>query len=348
MLVPSPWEGKVQDIKDSRLFWLNELGKNVYCLLWQRLPEHNLPLTYDIYVISFHLERVNVEWINTQASKTDAPIIVLSDSNYYDCPFPKNVYCYTYYWWHYQLEQLQEWFPHKQTKNINKKFSAICNRITQSKLLVTTSLLEIAYQDSIIKLSDWEGQDSRLKTGNVQLDNIFDNFYNKWFGTIIDLKDTKDFINQQNYSANPWTDVYQCCALHFTNESFHYSYMQNTIGHYNYPGPFITEKTLKCLAGATGFVPVGQFDTYNKLAELGFEFDYGFDTSFDSDNGNITRLEKIINLVYYLNNYTAEEIYNLTKNSSEHNQEHVYSRKFYDICDHHNSETMDVILATFT
>lgn len=347
MLVPLPWKGKVQDISDRRMHWLNELGQNVYCALWQGWPNLDLPLGYDIYVISFHLEAVDVAWINKQAIKVRSKIIVLSDSNYYDCVFPSNVHCYTYYWWHYQLEQLQEWFPHKQTKNINKKFSAICNRITQSKLLVTASLLEIAYQESIIRLNDWEGKDSRLKTGNIKLDNIVDNFYNKWFGTLIDLDDTKDFINQQNYSANPWTDVYQCCALHFTNESFHYSYMQDTTGHYRYPGPFITEKTLKCLAGATGFVPVGQFDTYNTFTQLGFEFNYGFDTSFDTDSGNITRLEKIVDLVHWLNNYSIEEIYNFTKTSSEHNQEHVYSNRFYKNCESHNNEIINAILTKF-
>jgi len=347
MLVPLPESGTSSTIDLSNQTWLKDLKGKVWFDLWLRWPTHDLPTGYELYVTSFHLEAVDIKWLHKQASFIDAPILVLSDSAQYDCPLPDNVHYFTYYWWHHQLELIKQWFPHKKTKNITKKFSAICNRITQSKLLVTASLLEIAYQDSIIKLSDWEGQDSRLKTGNVQLDDIVDNFYNKWFGTIIDLKDTKDFINQQNYSANPWTDVYQCCALHFTNESFHYSYMQDEIGHYNYPGPFITEKTLKCLAGGTGFVPIGQFDTYNKLAELGFQFEYDFDTSFDFDNGNITRLEKIVKLVHFLNNYTAEEIYNFTKTSSEYNQEHVYSNKFYKNCESHNDEIINTILSKF-
>lgn len=347
MLVPLPWEGKSQDISDSRVEWIKELGKNVYCFLWQRWPEHNLPKDYDLYVVSFHLEPVDIKWLHQQSKKIKQPIIVLSDSNLYDCPLPDNVSYYKFYWWHHQIEQLINWFPEPQNKKITHKFSAICNRITQSKLLVTTLLLEHAKKDSMIKLSTWEGQDSRITTGNNVLDELYHIFYNKWYGVIIDLPDSNKFINKQIYSANPWTEIYQNCSLHFTNESFHYSYMQDELGHYVYPGPFITEKTLKCLVGATGFIPVGQYDTYRSLQEVGFDFSYNFDISFDQDSGNITRLEKLINLINNFIKIDATDLYNLTKTSSEHNQEHVYSNTCYNICESKNSEIINSILTAF-
>lgn len=342
MLVPLPWEGKVKDISDHRMNWLKGLGSNVYCALWLRWPKYDLPKGYDTYIVSFHLEAVDVEWVKRQSSIIESTIIVLSDSNYYDCVFPSNVHCYTYYWWHYQLKQLQEWFPNPVSKNIKYKFSNICNRITQSKLLVTTVLLEHAREDSLIKLNTWEGKDSRLKSPNPRLEELRELFYSKYFGTIIDLEDSKQFQNVQSYSANPWTPVHQDSAVHLTNESFHYSYM----GDYTYPGPFITEKTLKCLAGATGFIAVGQYDTYNTLNKLGFEFDYGFDTSYDQDPGNLTRLEKTVNILVEMCKLDKYELFELTKNSSNHNQEHIYSDKFYTKCKGYNDQVTHKILST--
>lgn len=339
MLVPMPWEGKVQDINDSRMTWLNELGQNVYCALWQSWPTHDLPKGYSKYVISFHLEAVDVEWLKHQASMIESTIIVLSDSNYYDCPFPSNVKCYTYYWWHYQLKQLQEWFPNPVYKDIKYKFSNICNRITQSKLLVTTVLLELAREDSLIKLSTWEGHDSRIKSPNARLEEIRELFYSKYFGTIIDLDDSKEFKNIQSYSANPWTPLYQNSAIHLTNESFHYSYM----GDYTYPGPFLTEKTLKCLAGATGFIVVGQFDTYNTLSQLGLKFNYGFDITYDQDPGNLTRLEKIVNILREMCNLNKHDLFELTKTSAEYNQKIIQDGIFYHNCIEHNDKIQQQI-----
>lgn len=340
MLVPTLWEGKVQDIPDFRMSWLNELGQNTYCALWLRWQAQDLPQGYDKYVVSFHLEAVDVEWLKRQASLIESTIIVLSDSNYYNYPFPKNVECYTYYWWHYQLEQLQEWFPNVVSKKIQYKFSNICNRITQSKLLVTTILLEHAKEESLIKLSNWEGQDSRLKSPSPQLEELRLLFYSKYFGTLIDLPDSKKFINVHSYSANPWTSIYQNSAIHLTNESFHYSHM----GDYTYPGPFITEKTLKCLIGATGFIAVGQYDTYNTLKQLGLKFDYGFDISYDQDPGNLTRLEKTINILIEMCKLDKYEIFELTKSSSEYNQQIIQERIFYKNCEAHNHQVQSIIL----
>ena len=347
MLVPLPWEGTIENIPDSRMTWLKELGSNVYCALWLRWPEKDLPKGHDTYIVSFHLEAVDVDWLKRQASIVNSSIILLSDSNYYDCIFPNNVHCYTYYWWHYQLEQIQKWFPNPVVKNIKYKFSNICNRITQSKLLVTTVLLEHAREDSLIKLSTWEGEDSRLKSPNPRLEEIRELFYSKYFGNVIDLDDSKKFVNVQSYSANPWTPVYQNCAVHLTNESFHYSYMQEELGHYCYPGPFITEKTLKCLIGGTGFIPVGQYDTYNTLQTLGFDFSYDFDTAFDQDSGNITRLQKLVNLIEQLIELDAIDLYNLTKTASKYNQEHIYSNTLYKICENHNHNCINRILNDF-
>jgi len=298
-----------------------------------------------LYVVSFHLEVVDKDWLWEQAKTIDAPIIVLTESDVYNCPLPENVILYKFFWWHQQIELIKKWHPFTPVpKQLTHQFSAICNRITQSKLLVITALLELD-TSSILKLATWQGGDALSECNNEQLSQLRNTFYNKWYGKTIDLPDTHTtFKNHQYYTSNPWTDVYQKCAVHFTNESFHYSHMEDEFGHYTYPGPFITEKTLKCLVGGTGMIPVGQFETYKALETVGFQFNYGFNTDFDSDKGNISRLVSLVNLITELSTWSIEDLFEATKESSNHNQDHVYSNKLFDICNADNLNTINTIL----
>lgn len=348
MLHPDTWKGTANTCNIEDMQWIQDLGSRTYCHLWLRWPSTQnivLPKGYNLYIVSFHLEAVDLTWLWNMSKTINATIIVLTDSDQYDVPLPKNITIHKFYWWHQQINLIKKWHPKPVSKQISHQFSAICNRITQSKLLVTTALLELN-TSSMIKLSTWKGEgDTEIKTGNTMLDKLHDTFYNKWYGETIDLPDTHTtFKNHQYYTSNPWTDVYQKCAVHFTNESFHYSYMEDEFGHYTYPGPFITEKTLKCLVGATGFIPVGQFETYNALETVGFQFNYGFNTDFDSDKGNISRLVSLINLITELSTWSIEDLFEATKESSNHNQDHVYSNKLFNICEEHNQQTQENIL----
>ncbi len=122
MLVPMPWAGTIDQLDDHNINWLKSLPNNTYCDLWLKWPKHNLPLGYDLYVVSFHLEAVDVEWVADQSQKISVPIILLSDSNYYDYLFPSNVYPYTYYHWHHQTDLITKWFTNKiKKKNCNSK-----------------------------------------------------------------------------------------------------------------------------------------------------------------------------------------------------------------------------------
>lgn len=349
MLVPMPWRGTTDQISWTELQWLQSLGEQAYCALWQRWPKDDLPTGYKLYIVSFHLEAVDINWVERQSELYDANIVVLSDSNFYNWTPPANVYCYTYYWWHEQVKLINQWFPSQKHKNLQYKFSTICNRITQSKLLIFTAIMNHAKQYSLVKLSDWvDPNDGRLPTNNVFLDGLMDQFYSQWGGKTISIDEfNQQTDNHHRYTADPWTPVYQQCALHFTNESFHYSLMMDHRGSYNYPGPFITEKTLKCLVGATGFIPVGQYDTFGALTNVGFKFDYGFSTAFDSDAGNITRLETLCHLVEDLATYSIDDLYQATEHSSKHNQKHITSGEFDYVCQTHNSSITSQVLDKF-
>ena len=351
LLVPSPWNGIVHDVPHLEMQWLKNLPPSTYCALWQGWPDIDLPLGYDLYVVSFHLEAVDIKWLDSQCRKINSSIIVLSDSNFYDRKLPDNLYCFTYYYWHSQLEKILGWYPKNPTKKIQYKFSSICNRVTQSKALVTTMLLEYARNDSMIKLSDWiepKNMHYNSLTNRKILDYILDVFNKKYLNQTIafdDFDNTTD--NFHRNISNPLIPAFQDCALHFTNESFHYSYHNDGNNTFLYPGPFLTEKTLKCLVAECGFVAVGQSNTYKTLKKLGFRFDYDFDTSWDDLSGDLDRLEKILDLIKDLLGYTSQQIFEMTVDSSRHNRAHIQNGNFGNICRTHNVSTANEILERF-
>lgn len=351
MLVPLPWEGLVKQIPHESVQWLKQLPNNTFCALWQRWPDKDLPLGYSLYVVSFHLEVVDINWITQQCKNIKQPIIILSDSNYYNVLLPANVHCYTFYHWHKQLEQMRRWFGIQEQKQKKYKFSTVCNRITQSKLWVTTKLLDVASNRSLIALHPWLEQKNVHNwqlTGNPTLDSLTELFKTKYIELNIDIdKFDNQTMNKQSITGNPWQPLYTECAVHFTNESFHYSYTSTDCVEYIHPGPFITEKTLKCLFAGTTFVPTGQFDTYKTLSNLGFNFEYCFNTTWDNDPGNLTRFEQIIHLIDELNAMDIDHLVQHTKEINQFNQNHITSGNFFQICEKLNNETVQKVIDKF-
>ena len=233
---------------------------------------------------------------------------------------------------------MQNWWPTKIEKNIQYKASLFCNRISQSKIITFTAVAEYLDESCMLTLNDWLIDDSLVqqKTGRKTLDSLNKIFFNKYFGRIIKHDNFDNNKNNQKHNSNPWTPAYQHCAINFTNESYHYSLTGVGENSFIQPGPFLTEKTFKCLLGATGFIPVGQFDTLGTLEKLGFIFSTSIDYSFDQLPGNLDRLEKIVTIIQELSKYNAQEIYEMTKNSAEYNREYVLSGDFFNVCNLHN------------
>ena len=343
MLVPLPVAGTPDTIPSFPGYeWIKKLpNKQIYFALFQRWPTHNLPPGYDYYIVSFHLEAVDTAWLEKQ--QVSGPIIVLADGQSYNFKIP-NVHFLTFFYWHYQLKQMQEWFGIKEKINPRYKFSAVCNRISQSKIWITTKLLETAKKSSLIVLNSWleeKNVHGWQATGNATLDQLTQTFRDRYQGLEIKIDDFDNTTqNQQSITGNPWQPLYQDCAVHFTNESFHYSGMIEGEKQYTHPGPFITEKTLKCLLGSTAFIPVGQFETYRTLETLGMQFNYGFDTTWDSDPGNLSRSASIIELIDNLNQHNVEELVIKTQESNRYNQNYITSGKFFEQCQQENNKSI--------
>jgi len=350
MLVPSSIiRGTANYIKKYPGYeWIEQFAnKNIYYALFLGWQEADLLSGYDYYIVSFHREAVDLNWIKQQAKQVNAPIIVLHDGSHYNTRI-SGVTFLPFYYWHFQLDKMQKLFGNAFTKNIKYKTSAFCNRITQSKLYVFTALAKyINENDRLITLSNWletKNIHNGEYTGNIVLDSLYEEFEQHWLGKELKIDNfNNNTDNIQIITGNPDQSAYQECAVHFTNESFHYSFMMDDYIPYTYPGPFITEKTLKCLLGATGFVPVGQFETYKTLSSLGLNFDYEFDTSFDNDSGNLTRLESIVKLIQQFSDMDIDQIFNATKESGEYNQQQIINGTFFKNCDKVNAQSIETL-----
>jgi hypothetical protein len=338
--------------------WMAELPSDTYFALWLRHPSANilpivLPPGHGLYVVSFHYEAFDCDWVLEQAQKIKDPIIVLNDGSVYKFSFPDNVYFFNFYSWHIHLRQIMDWFPLRQPRNLKYKLSAVCNRITQSKLLTTTAALEnISREELLIKLGVWlEEKDvhNRQPTGIEKLDNLAEIFFEKYYGNEILIDDFTDSThNFLRKNSDPWQSLYLESAIHLTNESYHYSYMQDSLGSYIRPGPLLSEKTFKCLLAQTPFISVGQFDIYKQLVEIGLKFDYGnINLSWDSDPGNFFRLSHIIDTIIDLKNYSIQDINHMTLESSKHNADIIWSGEFEQHCKDHNMHTAETILQKF-
>lgn len=347
MLVPLPCQGTNNQIDVFPGYeWIKKLpNKKIYFALFQRWPDQPLPSGYDYYIISFHLEAVDVDWLKQQ--QVTGMIIVLFDGHNYNLEI-SGVHFIPFFYWHYQLQTMQDWFgPQQEKKQLLYKFSAVCNRISQSKIWITTKLLESAKESSLILLNSWfeEKNVHHWKpTGNAVLDQLTQTFRDRYLGQEIKIDQFDNQLqNIQTITSNPWQSLYQDCAIHFTNESFHYSNTFKDNECFICPGPFLTEKTLKCLLGGTAFIPVGQFETYKMLNNLGLEFDYNFDTSWDNDPGDLTRFSSIVELIDSLAQFEIEQLIEFTQHSSIHNQNYIVSGLFFNQCQEKNSESIEKI-----
>jgi hypothetical protein len=343
--LPPIWE----EITDSTNFhgwnFLKPLtGKRVFwaSVNWYNQQNKDLPNGYPYYLIK--TEGPNVDWIERQSDLVDGLIFVCclpNDYNYFQ--LNKRVIFLPCVEWHYQLDAMMTRFGAAVTKSIDKKVSVLTNRITYSKLVALSAVLtNVNLQDVCYSLHNWiedknvhNWQDTANKTVNYYKNNFLKNF--KTYQNTIDA----DFSNANlDLLHNYHHPAYQTAAINVTNESWNYSLRVDRV----LPGPFITEKTLKCLLGETAFLANGQFDTYQTLKQFGFEFDYGFDLSFDNAVGDLDRLEQLITTIKSLGDIDTDELYQQTRKSCLHNKNWIVSGGFCQTAEQFNTRSIEKMI----
>jgi hypothetical protein len=346
--LPLIWEEITDNTNFHRWDFLRPLiGRRIFwaSVDWVNCKEKQLPLGYDGYVIK--TEGPNVEWIEQQARRVSAPIFyccLYKDYGTFD--HLPNVHFISTVEWHYQFDEMIKVFGNRVNKNIKHKISALCHRGTQSKIVAIAALAQhIGLENCLISLHKINNTDVHdwQDTKNDVVDQCTHYFLENLYGNsvLIDQFNNKDIIHVHNFHHPAYLDS----AININNESFHYSFMVSNNKERINPGPFITEKTLKCFLGETAFINNAQHDTYNSLASLGFKFDYGLDLTYDQDPGNISRMAGMLTLIKTLANYSAAELYQQTRQSCLHNKDHIVSGDFYRTAEAVNYQAIESILS---
>lgn len=339
----------LQDWKKSDLytqkvfFWIpdyaTKLGKT-YCLLNLSWPQDGLvntiPRGYDTYIISFHLEYPDYEWIKKFKKYIgESRLILINQFDSLPLDLEGQVNLITYDVWPIVIESyLQEYgFVDLSTTKRSKKISALANRVCQARTYICAYIHQTWNQSDYIM--SWrkaiiENKDLYLLdyTGNNRIDRVIDYIKSTFFDLEIIPPD------QQNFKNNPrdnlfynWT-AYNECAINFTNESVNCSHIYHDGKDSILPGPYLTEKTIKCLLSSTTLIPVGQFGSYNYLEKMGFRFDYPWDRSFDTEERDIVRFSLLLDVIDQINQFNLDEIVRQTSDSNHHNLEHIISGKY--------------------
>lgn len=356
--IPTPVHGALTDVSlsDEILYWypwINQLkNKNIWLGLGQRwkadgsLPD-SPPAGYEYYIITGDSGIFGMA--EKVAGHTQGTVIQLAGPKLTsDLDGPRVKYL-AYTDQHRRINRMPAHWPIN--KQIVYKVSALTSRITQSKAIVFAALTDLIPKNDLmlsLRHTRWTQEtystnhDRNIHNWAPSSNDVCNKYtaqFEKKFSTAdIDLPSDDRIPGSYN---NP---AYQNSAINFTQESYHYSLMCENQRTYVQPGPFLTEKTWKCILSKTAFIPVGQYQSYEWLQQMGMAFDYGaLDLSFDQDPGNLTRLEKIVRLCQEINRWSAQDLYDMTRHSTEHNYEHVMSKNFWRCCEQFNEPTVDFL-----
>ena len=343
------------DYYTKKMFdWLpalkSKLGKT-YCyfnLIWpDQTYISQAPEGYDTYVINFQFEYADFEWIKNFCSKV-YPNKVLLITPYKTCKYQcQNLELLQYEGWPTVLDwyQTEYGWPDVVFDKKTKKISSLSNRISQFRAYVSAYMyLTWNPQDYVMSWHSklFKSEDLYLlnHTGNSKIDAVIDFIKNSF----LDMKIIPDYQSTHNtplinldYAWSAYTD----CLINSSNESVNNSFQLINDKEYIMPGPFLTEKTMKCLLSRTALLPAGQYRTYAHLQSLGFQFDYPWDKSFDDTPEDISRFEKFLGTLDQINKLDFDYIKQEIKHSCDHNREHIISGDFLSLTSAKNAYNID-------
>jgi hypothetical protein len=304
------------------------------------------PMGYDTYVINFQFEYADFEWIKDFCLKV-YPSNVLLISPYNTCKYQcQNLKLLEYQGWPMVLSWYQKEYGCADVTfdNKTKKISSLSNRTSQFRTYVSAYLYQNWNQEDYIM--SWHNKLDQLEylyllnhTGNLKVDNVIDFIKNSFLD--IKIIPGKKFVNSPLANLDYNWPAYTDCLINASNESVHNSFQTINDKDYIMPGPYLTEKTMKCLLSRTALLPVGQYKTYEYLQSLGFHFDYPWDVDFDNIPGNISRIEKILDTLKQINELNFDYIKQKIKYSCDHNREHIISGKFLSLTSAKNAYHID-------
>jgi hypothetical protein len=343
------------DCYTKKMFdWLpalkNKLGKT-YCYFNLAWPAKTLisesPEGYDTYVINFQFEYADFDWIRDFCLKV-YPSKVLLITPYSTCKYQcQNLQLLQYEGWPIVLDWYQSEYgwPDVTFDSKTKKLSLLAHRISQFRTYVCAYVYQTWHQQDY--LMSWHGKLGKPEdlyllnhTGNSKIDAVID-FIKKMSFLHMQIKPEQQFHNTALANLDYAWSAYADCLINSSNESVNNSFQFINDKEYIMPGPYLTEKTMKCLLSRTALLPAGQYSTYAHLQSLGFEFDYPWDKSFDDTFQDISRFEKFFNTLDQINKLDFDYIKQKIKHSCDHNREHIISGDFLSLTSAKNAYNID-------
>jgi len=326
---------------------LNPLTKfdwnDTYLLINPVWPDDNLinqiPQS-SCYVLAWMSEHIDIFWTKKFAlAHPNSKILALVDSDIFSTDWlPNNVTVVRWMIWPYVVHRMIEKYGSQDyVSNPNYHITSLCNRVSQYKFYASAYLLnhslkhkaQISYHAHIDKFSDID----HLRVGDHLLDSLVDRYLDHPPVSLDAVDSTQRRVGDVfDWNWKAFTDSVVC----LTNEGNHYSFYSD--GNYEFvrPGPFLTEKTFKPLLSGQALLPVGQAHTYKYLETLGFNFDYGFDKSFDQDSGDLSRIKKLFFTIDKILEMDLQDLWNSCKLSTEHNSQWIRSKDFLNQIDQLN------------
>jgi hypothetical protein len=330
------------------------IGKGVYWLVRSSSPRLDLPRGYRAYIVA--TEGAELDWLQDQSQKVSAPIFCINNIlNFYGA-FQNHESVFYLPWvdWHHQMRRMIDLFGAKVTKSIDKKISALSAMKRLNKAVTLAAVYTLFdEQDRIISHYDksYRSIDEQfVKIDNYDMVSRYIDIYDRdlrhreiTFDDFSRYRFADPSVENMQHSYDYLGAAYQECAINVTNESMFQSFHTGDQASYIIPGPHVTEKTLKCLVGETAFLNNGNFEMYKTLRRLGFQFDYGLDLSYDDVKEDYARLQGLISVLESIANMPAQDLFDQTRDSCQHNKDHIVSGRFADICETINQRTVEFI-----
>jgi len=326
------------------------ISPNIFFGLNLQWANFDLQDNYHRYVISFHTEYIDHNWVIRQAQHVYPKTVVLI-SEFAIAPnpaWPDNIIFIQQRTLHKQLTISEK--AHGVNRNITVpqyKFSSLSFRVSQYKIFITAFLLKHVPKDEMIltfhnqrlgPVASWPDNIHALQELTLDIPPTFINFDDQFNQS----KNTP--VANANWSCAP----YQNALVNLTNESYHYS--TSMIGNHTIvlPGPYFTEKTFKPLLAGRPFVFVNQFESIKELQTLGFDTNFGFSHDYDHDAGDFGRIARIFETVMQINNTPIKELFDSSIDAVTHNINHITSGNLSSACEELNRQQHSLLIAQCT
>lgn len=338
--------------------WLHQLvrGKTWFGLNYDwpsNFPTSPLaiPEGYDTYVISWHLEPWDFDWIeNFCTIHRNQQLIIIGEFDY-QSPYD-NCKAIKYHCWDLFVPYVL--FTFGKSHNFNNKklyrLSSLVNKPNFTKTLVS-SLLHKHYNQNKNLLMSWNvnvrGENCQSMNflnqieGRPKLNDLAQYYYSVMKNNTIIID---QFEDNPNLHCNFDHCAYNDCLINLTNETF----VQSLKHQQKFPGPYLSEKSWKPLLAGTALLPAGQENTYQYLEKFGFKFNYPWCFDFDKTSGDLDRIEKLTDVIDWI--MSTDQILNYEQEILENNffnYEHIRSNEFLTIIKQINQKSLQNFFATY-